>query len=78
MTAPRVRRRGSRVGMTSTRGFPIAFSLEARALLGPAVALNDAVRETFPALAIGQAVAPAPGRSPSADQLEVDQHGVKR
>jgi hypothetical protein len=37
--------------MTSTRGFPFAFSAEARELLGPAVALNDAVRETFPALA---------------------------
>jgi hypothetical protein len=41
--------------MTSTRGFPFAFSPEARALLGPVVALNDAVRESFPALASGWA-----------------------
>jgi hypothetical protein len=41
--------------MTSTRGFPFAFSPEVRALLGPVVPLNDAVRETFPALAIGWA-----------------------
>jgi hypothetical protein len=41
--------------MTSTRGFPFAFSAEARELLGPVVALNDAVREAFPALAIGWA-----------------------
>jgi hypothetical protein len=41
--------------MTLTRGFPFAFSAEARALLGPAVALNDAVRESFPALALGWA-----------------------
>jgi hypothetical protein len=41
--------------MTSTRGFPFAFSAEARELLGPVAALNDAVREPFPALAIGWA-----------------------
>jgi hypothetical protein len=41
--------------MTSTRGFPFAFSSEARELLGPVVTLNDAMRESFPALALGWA-----------------------
>ncbi len=55
MTVPRARRRRQSPGMTSTRGFPFAFSVETRALLGPVVALNDAVRATFPALASGWA-----------------------
>jgi hypothetical protein len=55
VTALRVRRRRQSPGMTSTRGFPFAFSAEARDLLGPVVALNDAVRESFPVLASGWA-----------------------
>jgi hypothetical protein len=39
----------------STCGFSFAFSVEAWALLGSAVALNDAVRVNFPALALGWA-----------------------
>jgi hypothetical protein len=50
-----MRRRRQLPGMTSTRGFPFAFSAETRDLLGPVVALNDAVRESFPALASGWA-----------------------
>jgi hypothetical protein len=55
VTVPRVRRCGSFPGMASTRGFPFTFSAEARILLGPAVTLNAAVREAFPALASGWA-----------------------
>ncbi len=55
MTVPRVRRPRQSPGMTSTRGFPFTFSADARILLGPAVALNTAVREAFPALASGWA-----------------------
>ena len=36
--------------MSSTRGFPFAFSPEARSFLGPASDLNSAVMEAFPEL----------------------------
>ena len=36
--------------MSSTRGFPFAFSPEARSFLGPASVLNSAVMEAFPEL----------------------------
>ena len=41
--------------MSSTRGFPFSFSVEAHSRLGPAVTLNDAVRAAFPALHDGWA-----------------------